>query len=567
MRRDQFILPLSEEIVCDLFAGGGGMSEAIEMALNRHADIALNHNPDAISMHEANHPQTEHLIADVREVCPYVATRGRPVGYLHLSPDCRDFSQAKGGQPRDRKIRALSWTAVHWGGTVRPRLVSIENVKQLISWGPMIAKRDKESGRVVKLDGTIAAKGEYVPLREQFLIPDPKRKGDTWKRFVNILRSLGYVVEWRVSRACAQGAGTWRERLFMIARRDGQPIVWPDDTHSVDGADGKIRFKPAADCIDFSLPAKSIFGRKKDLAKATLRRVAAGIEREILNSADPFIVPTAGAGEIASRHEQPLASPVLLQVGYGERKGQAPRVLRLDQPLGTTVAGGVKHALATAYLAQMNGGFNDLRGVPGHDLRRPMSSITNRGSQQQVVCANLVHLRTHCDARSLREPIRTISAGGQHHALVECVLSPEDHAGALRVATFLKEHGVRLPARIDTSSNSVNDGDFATVLINGITYAIVDVRLRCLEPFELFAAQGFPPDYIIDRGHDGRVFTKAKQIHMCGNSVSPPWAAAFVRANLPELILPDTLAPTRRRERPVQAQPGSRKPLLDRVAA
>ncbi|MBB5546552.1 DNA cytosine methyltransferase [Paraburkholderia fungorum] len=554
----------TEKIIVDLFAGGGGMSEGIKLALNRHPDFALNHNADALSMHAANHPQTRHLIADVRELNPYDIVRhpngstNKSVGYLHLSPDCRDFSQAKGGQPRDRKIRALSWVAIYWAGTVRPDVISLENVAQILRWGPMVAKRDPKTGRVVKVDGTVAAKGEYVPLRDQFLVPDPKRLGETWKRFVAILRSMGYVVEWRVDRACNQGVATFRERLMMYARCDGEPLVWPEATHAKQPAEDKLPFKPAADAIDFSIPGKSIFGRKKPLADASQRRLAIGIGRHVLKEANPFIISLTHQGSDrihpitnplptvtgANRGEFAFVAPVLVQTGYGERKGQAPRVLDLKQPLGTVVAGGSKHALGVAYLAQMNGGFNDVRGVPGRDLREPMSSITQKGSQQQLVTAHLVHLRGNCDARSVEEPLHTISAGGQHHGLVECVLSQDDFEGAKRVAAFLRHYGVIPEGDAD---------DISGVLLNigGIEYAIVDVLLRMLVPRELFNAQGFPHDYIIERGHDGRPFSLTKQIHMCGNSVPPLWAAAYVRANLPHLAVPPDHPKATGRERTI----------------
>lgn len=571
MKRDQFILDIQQKLVVDLFAGGGGMSEAIEMALNRHPDLAVNHNPFALSMHQANHPQTEHLIADVREVCPRFATAGRPVGLLHLSPDCTHFSQAKAGQPRDRKIRALSWVGVHWAGTVRPDLITLENVSAIQAWTRLVAKRDPATGRVVKMDGTVAAQGEHVPVQEQFLVPDRKSLGKTWKRFVAILRGMGYQVEWRVTRACDFGAPTTRERLIMIARCDSKPIVWPAPTHAKVPAKGQEAYRTAAECIDFTIPSKSVFGRKKDLAAATMRRIAAGIDRFMLKDGDPFIVPVTHQGGVrvhsirepfrtvtgANRGELALASPVLIQTGYGERAGQAPRALDIRQPLGTVVGGGAKHAVATAYLAQMNGGFNDTRGVPGHDLRRPMSSITNRGSQQQLVTAHLAHLRGNCDARDLRDPLHTISAGGQHHALVECHLSAEHAEGALRVASFLKAHGVA----IDTP-----EGMPVTVTISGTTYAIVDVQLRMLEPRALYKAQGFPEHYIIERGHDGRVFTQTQQIHMCGNSVSPQWGAAYIRANAPDLLVPTDRFDKSGWKRSRAAR-GTQDRLLDRAAA
>ncbi|MBN3761299.1 DNA cytosine methyltransferase [Burkholderia sp. Ac-20365] len=554
MQRDQFILDIEPSIVCDLFAGGGGMSEGIEMALNRHAELAINHNPHALSMHQANHPQTEHLIADVREVCPYTATRGRRVGLLHASPDCTHFSQAKAGQPRDHRIRALSWVVLHWAGTVRPEGISLENVAQIQTWTRLVAKRDPATGRVIKIDGSIAGPREHVPVQQQYLVPDRKRLGRTWKRFVALLRGMGYKVEWRVTRACDYGARTTRERLLMIARCDGADIVWPEASHSTSPTKGQQALRTAAECIDFTIPSRSIFGRKKELAAATLRRIAVGIDRFVLKSEDPFIVPGLEQGNVRlySGLREPFravsgsgiggpsaaAAPVLIQMGYGERDGQAPRALDIRQPLGTVVAGGAKHAIATAYLAQMNGGFNDVRGVPGHDLRRPMSSITNKGSQQQLITAHLAHLRGNCDARDLREPLHTISAGGQHHALVECHLSPDHEEGALRVASFLRQHGV---------ATNTPEGEPVTVTVGGNVYVIVDVQLRMLEPRALYNAQGFPENYIIDKGHDGRIFTKTQQIHMCGNSVSPPWAAAFISANFAHMALPGSHPKAKRR--------------------
>ncbi|PNE59965.1 modification methylase, partial [Paraburkholderia fungorum] len=310
--------------------------------------------------------------------------------------------------------------------------------------------------------------------------------------------------------------------------------------------------------IDFSIPGKSIFGRKKPLADASQRRLAIGIGRHVLKEVNPFIISLTHQGSDrihpitnplptvtgANRGEFAFVAPVLVQTGYGERKGQAPRVLDLKQPLGTVVAGGSKHALGVAYLAQMNGGFNDVRGVPGRDLREPMSSITQKGSQQQLVTAHLVHLRGNCDARSVEEPLHTISAGGQHHGLVECVLSQDDFEGAKRVAAFLRHYGVIPEGDAD---------DISGVLLNigGIEYAIVDVLLRMLVPRELFNAQGFPHDYIIERGHDGRPFSLTKQIHMCGNSVPPLWAAAYVRANLPHLAVPPDHPKATGRERTI----------------
>lgn len=572
---------LDSEIIVDLFAGGGGMSVAIETALGRSPDIAINHNNDALSMHRANHPQTRHFVADVFEVCPRGATQGRPVGLLHLSPDCTHHSQAAGGQPRDTKIRALSWVGVRWAGQVAPRVITLENVKQIRQWGPLVAKRCKATGRVIKRCGTVAEPGERVPVQDQYLVPDPRRAGRTWRHFLRTLEGLGYVVEHRILCAADYGAPTTRERLFLVARRDGQPIRWPEATHHKKPGRGQRRWRAAAECIDWSIPCPSIFGRAKPLADATLRRIARGVMRYVVESGDPFIVETGGIDGATQPHPRTAnaapseasdparaetmgggavgkvrrngkaavlggavprdggrAAPVLIQTGYGERAGQAPRSLDIERPLGTLVAGGQKHGLVTAFLEQANGGFYD---GDGRDARAPMSTITNTGSQQRLVTAHLAHLRGNCDARDIAEPLRTLSAGGEHHGVVECTLSPEAEAGALRVAAFLTTYygnGQEMDPRDPLATITTRDRlALVTVTIRGTPYVIVDIGLRMLQPHELYAAQGFPDDYIITHGHDGRAFTKTAQVRMVGNSVSPPPAAALVAANVPDLAV------------------------------
>ena len=569
----QFILPLAGTVVADWFAGGGGMAEGIKRAIGRHVDVSCNHDDDAISMHRVNHPQARHLVEDVRSVCARLAAQYLPVDLFHMSPDCTHHSQAKGGQPRNRALRSLSWVGLRWVGQVRPRIVTLENVKQILQWGPLIAKRCPVSGRVIKLDGTVAAVGERVPVQQQFLVPDPKRAGQTWRRFVAILRSHGYVVDWRVLCAADYGVPTTRSRLFMVARRDGAPIVWPEPTHFKEPMRGQKRWRSAAECIDFSLPSRSIFGRERPLAEATMRRVAKGMRKYVLDAADPFVVSASrilgvevrdGGGNVmppratapalvsvthsgdrahsvaeplravttAKGGEFALAAATLVQMGYGEREGQEPRALDLQGPLGTVVAGGGKHGVVTAFLAQANEGFN---ATPGHDLRRPMSTVTNKGSQQQLVTAHLAHLRGNCDARPLDEPLRTVSAGGEHHGLVEYHLSNTDEAGALRCAAFLmRYHGdggqwadLREPLTTVTTRDRLA---LVTVWIKGDPWVIVDICLRMLEPRELYRAQGFPDTYVIDRGHDGRKFSKATQIRLCGNAVPPDLGAAVIRA-------------------------------------
>ncbi|WP_315247471.1 DNA cytosine methyltransferase [Pseudomonas fragi] len=617
--------PQDDEIVVDFFCGGGGAGTGLEMGLGRKVNVAKNHSPKAISMHTVNHPGAKHFTTDVFEGDPDTECGGKAVGWFHMSPDCTHHSQAAGGQPRKREIRNLSWIGLKWAGMKRPRVISLENVKQILQWGPLVAKRCKSTGRVIKLGGVIAEPGEVVPVSEQFLVPDQKRRGQTWAVFVAELQRLGYAVEWRVIKACDFGAPTSRERLFMIARCDGQPIVWPEPTHAKNPAKGQQKWRTAAECIDWTIPSKSIFGRKKDLAPATLRRIAKGMRKFVLDAANPFIVPIANwSGESVQSADEPLrtvtsypkggafsiVSPTLVQTGYGERAGQAPRVPDLDQPLGTVVAGGVKHAIAAAHLvkfrfadegkalneplptitsggnykrpagaahamgistvfmAQMNGGFNT---TAAKSIEDPMTTVTNTGSQQQLVTANLMHLRGNCDARDLNAPLHTMSAGGTHHGLmtaflerqfgasvgqglndpaltitaggggkssvVELQLSPEVEAGALRVAAFLiSYYGTENVSDANEPAPTITTRDrlaLVTVTIKGTPYVIVDICLRMLQPAELYKAQGFPGDYIISHGADGKPFTKTQQVHMCGNSVSPPPMAALARANDP----------------------------------
>lgn len=612
--------PQDDEIVVDFFCGGGGAGTGLEMGLGRPVTVAKNHSPAAISMHTANHPAARHFTTDVFEGDPDDECQGRAVGWFHMSPDCTHHSQAAGGQPRKREIRNLSWIGLKWAGKKKPRVISLENVKQILQWGPLIAKRDKATGRVMKLDGTVAAVGERVPVQQQFLVPDPKRRGITWRRFVHLLEGMGYQVEWRIIKACDFGAPTSRERLFMIARCDGQPIVWPEPTHAKNPIKGQQKWRTAADCIDWSVPSKSIFGRKKALADATLRRVAKGMKKFVLDNPQPFIVPIANwPGELAQSADEPLrtvtswprggsfamASATLVQTGYGERQGQQPRVSGLDQPLGTVVAGGVKHALSsavilpathqgadrvndpgepmptvtaanrgelmmaspvmigaggpvyagkpapadqpmgtlmthnhralvTAFIEQANGGFNT---TPAKGADEPLTTVTNTGSQQRLVTASLATLRRNCVGRAIDEPVPTMTAGAEHHALVEYKLSPEHEEGALRVAAFLiSYYGTENISAADAPAPTVTTKDrlgLVTVFVKGTPYVIVDICLRMLQPHELYRAQGFPASYIIDKGADGKPFTKTEQVHMCGNSVSPPPMAALARANDP----------------------------------
>ncbi len=511
------------EIVVDLFAGGGGASEALKQALGIDPHLAYNHDADAIGMHSANHPLTDHHREDIWHADPVMDVAGRAVGWLHASPDCTHFSQAKGGQPRNHKIRSLSWVVLKWTGRLAkvglaPRIITLENVWQILQWGPLVAKRCRQTGRVIRMDGTVAKPGERVPVEYQQLVPDPRHAGRTWDQCVAALRALGYAVEWRRLRACDYGAGTRRERLFLVARCDGEPIIWPEPTH---GPGHGKPYVAAAECIDFSDLGRSIFDRPRPLADATLRRIARGLVKHVIEAEEPFFLTEfakASNGRTWPAME-PLRTqcagvkgghfaavvPTLVQTGYGERRGQAPRVPDINAPLGTVVAGGVKHALVSAFLEQANGGGPNGNPARARSAREPVSTITASGSQQRLVTVDFSDL------------------------------SPEAEAGALRVAAFLINYYGNGTARdLRDPLDTVTTRDrlaLVTVTIRGTPYVIVDIGLRMLRPHELYRAQGFPPGYIHDRTADGRPLTINAQVRMVGNSVSPPPLRALAAVN------------------------------------
>ncbi len=558
MIRDQFLLDLAPELIVDNFAGGGGASCGIELALGRHVDIAVNHDPEAVAMHEMNHPQTRHYCESVWDVNPLDVTQGRPVGLAWFSPDCKHFSKAKGGRPRDKRIRGLAWVAIRWAALARPRVIILENVEEFQTWGPLLE------------DGN----------------PCPRRRGDTFRSFVLQLQEKGYAVEWRELRACDYGAPTIRKRLFLIARCDGMPIVWPEPTHGAPGSAGVLakRLKPwrtAAECIDWSIKPQSIFERDRPLAEATLRRIARGLRRYVIDAADPFVVKLpantvapfvtecANASTQRNFHaDEPLrtqcaevkgghfavASATLVQTGYGERAGQAPRAPGLDKPLGTVVAGGAKHALVSAFLAKHYGGNYD---GPGVGLTDPASTVTT-ADHHALVSAQLVGCGGHAGEsrpRDAGEPMQTITAkgdtavvashmvkmygtatGSEAGAPMPTVTSGGNHIGEVRafLVKYYSEGGQDQDCRDPMHTIPTKDR-LGLVTVAGEQYTIADIGMRMLEPHELYAAQGFPSSYVIAPVIDGRRLPKHAQVRMCGNSVSPPMAAALVRANVPDL--------------------------------
>lgn len=585
-----------DELIIDNFAGGGGASMGIEMAIGRQVDIAINHDIDAVRMHEVNHPHTKHFCESVWDVDPREVCQGRPVGLAWFSPDCKHHSKARGGKPVEKNIRGLAWVVRRWVATVKPRIVTLENVEEFQDWGPL------------------------APSAEGAFYPCPKRKGRTFKNFVKMLKSYGYEVDWKELRACDYGTPTIRKRLFLVARCDGMPIVWPQPTHgdpaSAEVKSGKLKpWRTAAECIDWSVPCPSIFERKKPLADATCRRIAKGTMRYVMNSAEPFIVNTAnskttGRGKNAWDLNEPIrtvtsspgfavVAPTLIQVGYGEREGQSPRVPGLNKPLGTVVASGGKHALVGAFMAKHYTGVvgSDLKdplgtvtGVDHHSLvtafmtkfntgsvgfecDTPMHTITAGGEQarpgtaitQGVVAANLVHLghgegkkggkRFSHGVRSIGKPLNTVTASGATAGLVtsHMVKLRGDNVGSgadeplhtisaqgthhAEVRAFLiKYYGTDQDPQLGKPLHTITTIDrFALVTVRGELYAIVDIGLRMLTPRELFTAQGFPLDYVIEHDGKGKIFTKTAQVARCGNSVCPPLAEALVRANYVEM--------------------------------
>lgn len=646
------------EIIVDNFAGGGGASTGIELATGRSVDIAINHDPNAVAMHTTNHPDTLHYCESVYEVKPKIATAGRPVGLAWFSPDCRHFSKAKGAKPVEKAIRGLAWVVLRWGLDVKPRVMKLENVEEFKTWGPLLA-------------------GE--------MRPDPARAGETFEAFIGMLttgisadhpalaeccdflnisldseeaarlvKGLGYIVEYRELRACDFGAPTIRKRFFMVMRCDGKPIVWPEPTHG-DPTSPAVKagrlapWRTAAECIDWSIGAPSIFDRKKPLAENTLKRIARGIQRFVLDNPAPFIVkcnhtttkgkydcfrgqaleeplqtitkthgyaiavphltkfrtgatgqpvtepvPTVTAGtsrrpggnghalglveaalapfiarqfgaSVGHGADEPSATitaggggksqlvmPTLIQMGYGERPGQEPRVPGLHKPLGTVVAGGGKFGLVAANLVKHYGGNYQGAGVgmdepmhsvttvdhhavvaahlmvnntghPGGEVGKPTHTITT-GNHHATVTSHLVKLRGTCrDGQRTDEPMPTVTAGGTHVGEVKTLLAVDgyDELRAQQALEFLREY--------------CGPDSTGLVTIEGVVYRIVDIGMRMLQPHELYRAQGFPEWYIIDRDYRGVKYAKDKQVARCGNAVPPPFAEALVRANLPEL--------------------------------
>lgn len=539
---------LLEELIVDNFAGGGGASTGMELALSRPVDIAINHDPDAVAMHQVNHPHTKHYCESVWDIDPVKVCAGRPVGLAWFSPDCKHFSKAKGGRPVSKNIRGLAWVVLRWAAKVKPRVIMLENVEEFQTWGPL-------------------RKGK----------PDKHRVGETFQQWKSQLEALGYEVEMRELRACDYGAPTIRKRFFVVARRDGRPIVWPKPTHGDPKSEavrnGKLPpWRTAAEIIDWSLPCPSIFDTSEEimakyglravrpLAEATLRRIARGIQKFVIDSPQPFIVdfkynnsPDSTRNPlhtITSVNGYSVVAPTLIEIGYGEAPNQAPRAPGVERPLGTVVAS-KKHAVVAAFLSKYYDGGHQ---GSGNSVTDPLNTIT-AVDHNAIVSANLIKFQQNSIGQNLEEPVHTIMPGAQRFGLVashmvklkgtnigqqsdqpvQTVTAGGNHFGEVR-AFLIKYYGQGNGQSTSEPLHTATSHDtFGLVTIAGMDYAIVDIGLRMLTPRELFNANGFPPDYIIDRDNTGKEYPKSKQVARCGNAVPPQFAEALVRANLPEL--------------------------------
>lgn len=479
---------INGELIVDNFAGGGGASTGIELATGKSVDIAINHDPEAIRMHKANHPNTKHYCEDVWQVDPVKACKGHPVGLAWFSPDCKHFSKAKGGKPKDKFIRGLAWVACRWAGLVRPRVIMLENVEEFKTWGPL-------------------NRGHH---------PIKAKQGKTFEKFVQQLQDLGYEVQFRELVAADYGAPTMRKRFFMIARCDGNSILWPEPTHAPrDSEEVKVGLlKPyvgAYTQIDFSRPCPSIFDTAQEikekygiravrpLAPKTMERIARGLKKFVLDNPEPFIVP----------------------IGYGERKGQKPRIHSIENPLPTIVGSG-KHYLCAPALIQYHS--ETAKGeVRGQTIEDPIMTVDG-SNRYGLVTSFLSKFYKSGIGQDIREPLHTITTSAGHFGEVRAFL--------------IKYYGDATGQDIKNPLDTITSRDrFGLVTIEGIEYQIVDIGLRMLEPRELYGCQGFPDDYIIDHDFEGHTYPRSEQVRRCGNSVCPPLPAAMVRSNLPEFCV------------------------------
>ena len=559
---------INGELIVDNFAGGGGASTGIEIATGKSVDIAINHDREAIRMHKTNHPGTKHYCEDVWNVDPVEVCKGHPVGLAWFSPDCKHFSKAKGGKPKDKKIRGLAWVVLRWAGLVRPRVIMLENVEEFQTWGPL-----NRSHRPIKA-----------------------KQGATFRKFVEQMEGLGYTVEYRELVAADYGAPTKRKRFFLIARCDGKPIIWPEPTHapadSMAVAEGiKKPYAGAYTQIDFSLPCPSIFDTAEEirekygikavrpLAPKTMERIARGLKKFVLDNKEPFIIQVNHSGSkwdycnsmneplpvITSKNGVGIVEPVIAPCIMCNNENNVGADVRSPLPTVTTANrnyavaatliqyhsettnGGIRgqdlkapimtvdasnrYGLVTSFLQQYyDGGYK----MAGKSLQEPLPTVTS-WDHNSLCTATLIQMNNHCDGRDIREPIPTITSG-------------DGHFGEVR-AFLIKYYGQGTGQNIKEPLDTVPTHDrFGLVTIEGIDYQIVDIGLRMLEPKELYGCQGFPDDYIIDHDYTGRSYPRSEQVKRCGNSVCPPIPAALVRANIPEFCRLERMPNMRIRE-------------------
>lgn len=588
---------INGELVIDNFAGGGGASTGIELATGKSVDIAINHDPEAIRMHKANHPNTKHYCEDVWQVDPVKACKGHPVGLAWFSPDCKHFSKAKGGKPVEKHIRGLAWVVLKWAALVRPRVIMLENVEEFQTWGPCRAVRDKKTGRVVvdvskycdnKKETRIANPGEVIDADMQLMEPDPNRKGQTYKKWRKQLESLGYRIETKELVAADYGAPTTRKRFFMIARCDEKPIVWPKPTHaprnSREVKAGLLKpYVGAYTQIDFSRPCPSIFDTSQEikekygiravrpLAPKTMQRIARGLKKFVLDNPEPFIIQCNHGGKrrpndirepmptITGKHGYGIVEPKLTPYLSVNRENHFGSDMR--EPVHTITASN-QHMLMTPTLIQYHSETTKTGGARGQNIKEPLMTVDS--SNRYGLVTSFLH--KYYDGGytgagdSIENPLPTITAW-DHNSVVTAnliqmnnhcdgrdikeplptITAGDGHFGEVR-AFLLKYYGNGTAHSVKEPLDTITSKDrFGLVTIKGVDYQIVDIGLRMLEPRELYGCQGFPDDYIIDHDFEGNTYPRSEQVRRCGNSVCPPLPAALVHSNLPELCVAERM--------------------------
>ena len=515
---------INGELIVDNFAGGGGASTGIELATGYNVDIAINHDPEAIRMHKTNHPDTKHYCESVWDINPVKVCGGHPVALAWFSPDCKHFSKAKGGKPKDKNIRGLAWVACRWAGLVRPRVIMLENVEEFKTWGPL-----NRSHRPIK-----------------------KKTGQTYEKFISQLQDLGYEVQTRELIAADYGAPTMRKRFFMVARCDGRPIVWPEPTHGPADSEavreGRLKqYVGAYTQIDFDRPCPSIFETSEEikekygiravrpLAQKTMDRIARGLKKFVLDNPEPFIIQCNYGGErrpndirepmptITGKHGYGIVEPYMMQIGQTGFAKDLGKDVR--KPL-TTIVSKNEHCLISPTLIQYHSETAQAE-VRGQTIKDPIMTVDG-SNRYGLVASFLSKFYKSGTGQDEREPLHTITAGDGHFGEVRAFLT--------------KYYGDGVGQDISDPLDTVTSKDrFGLVTIRGGDYQIVDIGLRMLEPSELYRCQGFPDDYIIDHDYTGKAYPRSEQVKRCGNAVCPPIPAALVRANLPELCVADRM--------------------------